>query len=439
MTSTELQQRIAAELDEADLITAKAEEQDRLPNDEEQAKIDALQANAQAMIEEKAVVDARVASRERQANLRKQFEGDGAPSPRKAVTSGVRDNILDDPKRGWASANDLYKAVHNAAKGGAFIDPKLHIGAAATGASFGDGASLGFLLPPEFSNSIWDNLNTGADSLLSMTDQHQVDGESLTFPANAETSRATGSRYGGVRGYWIAEADQITSSKPKVRQMKLEPQELAVLVYGTEKLLKNSGAAENYISDAASDEIRFMVGDAIVNGDGAGKPLGLLNSGSVVQETRGTANLFRQKDVANMWARLHARMMPTAVWLINQSVLPQLLQMFHPVENVAGSENVGGFNASLFNAQAFTLMGRPIILSEYTKALGTTGDVILANLGSYATGTRGGVDSAMSIHLRFDYAETAFRFMFAVDGESWMNSAITPFAGSTLSNIITLS
>ena len=36
----------------------------------------------------------------------------------------------------------------------------------------------------------------------------------------------------------------------------------------------------------------------------------------------------------------------------------------------------------------------------------------------------------MSMHLRFDYAETCFRFMFAVDGQPWLASAITPFKGS---------
>ena len=439
MTINEITARIAAEDDKVTQIRSRCADAAREMNAEEVAEVAALLDNMEALTEERDQLEERRALVERQSNLQQRIKGEPA-TKRVAHTSNVRDNIENDPKRGFAHAGEYFGAVHNAAKGGAFIDPRLMIGAAATGSSFGDGASLGFLLPPQFSTSIWDNLNNGADSLLALTDSYVVEGESLTFPANGETSRATGSRYGGVRGYWIAEADQITSSKPKVRQLKLEPQELAVLCYGTDKLLKNSGAAEQYINGAASDEIRFMVGDAIVNGNGVGKPDGLLASGSTVTVTRGTASLFRQKDVANMWARLHARLMPGAVWLVNQSVLPQLLQMFHPVENVAGSENVGGFNASLFNAQAFTLMGRPIIISEYTKALGTTGDVILTNLSSYATGTRGGVDSAMSIHLRFDYAETAFRFMFAVDGQSWMNSAITPFdAGNTLSNIVVLS
>lgn len=46
----------------------------------------------------------------------------------------------------------------------------------------------------------------------------------------------------------------------------------------------------------------------------------------------------------------------------------------------------------------------------------------------------------MSIHLRFDYGETAFRFMFEIDGQPWIAEPLTPFKGSanTLSPFVTL-
>jgi HK97 family phage major capsid protein len=58
--------------------------------------------------------------------------------------------------------------------------------------------------------------------------------------------------------------------------VKVEPQQMAVLVYVTEKLLRNSPVAlEQYVSRSATSEISFMTGDAIVNGSGAGQPKGL--------------------------------------------------------------------------------------------------------------------------------------------------------------------
>jgi hypothetical protein len=45
----------------------------------------------------------------------------------------------------------------------------------------------------------------------------------------------------------------------------------------------------------------------------------------------------------------------------------------------------------------------------------------------------------MSVHLKFDSAQSAFRFIFEVDGQPYLNSALTPFKGSnTLSTHINL-
>jgi HK97 family phage major capsid protein len=142
-------------------------------------------------------------------------------------------------------------------------------------------------------------------------------------------SRATGSRYGGVQGYWINEADQITKSKPKFRQVRVEPQELAVLVYLTDKLLQNSSAAalDRYVTTAAGDEINFLVGDSLVNGTGAGQPLGVMNAPCLItvnKETSQAAATFQQENVSKMWARMHPRWRQSAVWLMNVDCEPQL-------------------------------------------------------------------------------------------------------------------
>lgn len=323
------------------------------------------------------------------------------------------------------------------------IDIRLH--GAASGMNQAVPSEGGFLVPPQFSTKIWDEMNGAPDNLLSLTDSYPVDGESITFNANAETSRATGSRYGGIRGYWINEADQITKSKPKFRQARIEPHELAVLVYVTDKNLRNSTTAlQTYLQRAAADEINFMVGDSIVRGGtGAGQPLSLLNSGalvSVAKETNQAAATFNQKNISKMWSRLHPRARGNAVWLMNVDVEPELDGLNTVVTNVAGTENVGGYQNKVYDAEKNTLKGRPIKFVEFCETLGTKGDVILWAPGWYLTGVRsGGINEAMSIHVRFEYAETAFRFMFAVDGQPWLADPLTPFKGSkTLTSHVSL-
>lgn len=442
MTKAELQAKRAAKLAAAKALLEANPEMSA----EHTAQFDALRAEAADFKAQIEAIDAREAMA---AELDDELADlEAVPAPRSVAKNSrtpranVRDRREDDPKRGFANFGDFGNAVAAASRPGVRMqDERLLIGATAQGLEQGVGANGGFTVPPAYATTIWDGMNAAPDNLLGRTDQYTVEGESLTFNANAETSRATGSRYGGVQGYWIAEADQITKSKPTFRQMKLEPSQLAVLVYATEKLLKNSAVAlDQYLTRAATEEISFLVGDSIVNGTGVGKPKGILASAArvaVAKETGQTAATIVYANIVKMWSRLHARSRAGAVWYVNQDIEPQLALLTMPV----GTGGVpvylppGGASASPFA----TLFGRPIIPIEYCPTLGTEGDIILADLKAYASGTQGGVESAMSMHLRFDYAEMAFRFMFAVDGQPWLAAPITPFKGSnTTSPFVTL-
>lgn len=357
------------------------------------------------------------------------------------MVTNVRERLEDDPRRGFNDFGHFASMVATGMSPGVQADVLLApLNAAVTGMSQGTGSDGGFLVPPEFSQTIWDGMNTASDNLLGRTDGYTITGDSLTFPANAETSRATGSRWGGIRGYWMSEASQFTSSKPTFREVKLEPQELGVFVYVTNKLLRNATALEQWLTRGAIDEINWLVGNAIVNGTGSGQPLGMLKSGSVVsvtkEPTQATKSIVYQ-NIVNMWARLHPNAQAGAIWLHNVDVFPQLSSMSLDV----GTGGIPVFipAGGLSGAPFATLLGHPLVPSEFCATLGTEGDLILCDMSKYATGTRGGIDSAMSIHLRFDYAESVFRFMFAVDGQPWLASAITPANGTnTLSSHVTL-
>lgn len=382
----------------------------------------------------------------RGSRTRTDAEGDTTPvadgGRRLAVVTNVRERVQDDPRRGFQSAGEFGLAVMNAMLPGIRAqDERLAALASISGMGQTVGADGGFLVPPEFSNAIWDGLNTAPDNLLGRTDQYTVQGESLTFPANAETSRATGSRYGGIQGYWLAEGSQMQGSKPKFRDVKLEPHGMAVLVYVTDKLLKNSPVAlDQYLTRAATDEIAYLTGESIISGTGVGKPKGILNSAcrvSIAKENAQAATTIVAANINKMWSRMHPKSRANAVWFINVDIEPQL-------ELLTMNVGTGGIPiylppGGIADAPNSRLKGRPVIPIEYCETLGTEGDIILADLKAYASGTRGGVEAAMSMHLRFDYNESAFRFLFEVDGQPWLNSAITPAKGSnTLSPFVTL-
>ena len=133
----------------------------------------------------------------------------------------------------------------------------------------------GALVPPDFTTQIWERLYS-TEKLLPRTQGYTISGNTFTMPANSETSRVDGSRWGGVLGYWEGEAQQLTGSRPKFRNLNLRLKKLTVFSFVTNELLTDSATAlEQYLGRVVPQEIEFKIHDALINGTGAGIPLGI--------------------------------------------------------------------------------------------------------------------------------------------------------------------
>ena len=84
----------------------------------------------------------------------------------------------------------------------------------------------------------------------------------------------------------------------------------------------------------------------------------------------------------------------------------------------------------IVNAPNDTLMGKRVNYVETASTEGTVGDLMFLDLSQYVTITKGGMQSASSIHVSFTTDQTAFRFVMRVDGQPLWNSALTPYKGS---------
>lgn len=264
----------------------------------------------------------------------------------------------------------------------------------------------------------------------------------ITMPYIDETSRATGSRLGGVQMYWQDEAQQMTASKPAIGKLAMSLNKITGLCYATDELLQDARQLAAIIGESFRKEMTFSLEDAIFRGSGAGRPLGFMNSNckiTVSKEGSQPADTIVFDNVAAMMARLNPASIPTAVWLANISCLPQLLKMSVPIQNIAATENVGGSGAGLiYDPSTRKLLGLQVLFNEYSEALGDEGDLALCDLNEYLVIDRA-AESASSIHVRFDYGETAFRFVYRVDGLPAQKTALTPYKGTaTTSPFITL-
>lgn len=435
----ELRKQYKEALDNAEKLQNLADSEERELTEDEQSVFDEYMAAADSL-EPKIANLEKLQEKLKNTNFSSdQPVGSDVPKPVPLATN-VHDRREDDPKCGFANFGEQAIAVQAASSGGS-VDERLLVSSAAQGNNTVIGSEGGFAISPQFSNDIYGRLMGEQSNLLALTDNYTITGSSLTFKAVDGTVRTSGQRYGGVYAYWTEEGGQITKSEVKLRDLTLKPKKLAALVYATNELLEQSTAMTQIMNRGAVAAIGAKTNDAIINGNGVSKPLGMLNGGSVItvaKETSQAADTVVAANVNKMWARLPAEDTSQAIWLHNHTVVSQLDGVNIPLTDVGGTATVVGFSTNIYNSANETLKTRPLVRSEYCKTLGDKGDIILCNPKAYAVGIRGTVKTAMSMHLRFDYDESVFRFIFEVDGQSWMNDVITPENGDTLSSVITL-
>ena len=346
----------------------------------------------------------------------------------------------DEPTENhWLSFGEQLGAVRAAASNKQY-DPRLVAGA--LGANELVDSDGSFLVQPEFADGILQH-TFDVGQLASRTNQFKLQRNRVILPAVDENSRANGSRWGGIQAFWDFEAGSYTSSKPKFRQMELNLNKLTGLIYLTEELSEDSMAMGQFVEQGFSDEFSFKIDDAILNGPGAGAPLGILNSDAllvIAEEGGQSATTIVTNNILKMWQRLPVRSRQDACWFINQDVEAQLYPL------TLGSPSLGqilmytppGMNG---NTSGYgLLMGRPVIPIEQAATLGTQGDIVLCDMQQYLLAQKAsGIRADVSIHVAFLTGEQAFRFMLRVDGQPMWRKPLTPFNGSnTLSPFIAL-
>ena len=239
----------------------------------------------------------------------------------------------------------------------------------------------------------------------------------------------------------------VNATKPKFGLLEIRLEDLMGICYTTDRAQRDATSLGQIIQKAFASEFAFKVDDEIIRGTGVGQCLGLLNSGALVTVTKETSQVTATlvaENVIKMRSRLRARSRPKSAWFYNQELDVQLPQMNIKVKNVAGSENVGGFPVympagGLSGAQYDTLFGRPMIPIEQAEALGTKGDIFLADLSEYLLIRKGALETAESIHVRFLYGENTFRFTYRINGAPAWKTVLTPYKGSaTQSPFITV-
>ena len=342
--------------------------------------------------------------------------------------------------KGFDSFGEQLSAIVRASVPGPerHVDERLIYRGETRGASGPSGANEaapsagGFLLQTDFSQEIWKKAHMNS-VFAQRCRRVPISSSSNKFKMNAvdETSRANGSRWGGIRVYRVNEAGTVTATKPKFRQIEMSLEKMMGLCYATDELLEDTTALESVVMQGFTEEMAFKLDDEIVRGSGAGECLGMLNAGCLVSqgaETNQTADTIIAENVINMYSLMPADCLGRGEWFINSECFPQLFQMHIAV----GTGGIPVFlpPGGLSSAPYGSLLGRPIVPSEHCEELGTQGDILFADMSQYLIIDKGGVDAASSIHVLFIYDEMTFRFTARNNGQPLWDSALTPYQGA---------
>jgi len=350
------------------------------------------------------------------------------------------EKLLDDPEeeRGkkFRSLGEQMMAVYRAATPGARMDTRLST-RSASGLNQANPSDGGFLVQKDFVGEL---LKRTYDTGILVGKVRKIplstNANGIKINAVDEDSRANGSRWGGLQTYWEAEAERLTASKPKFRQMELSLKKLTGLCYVTDELLQDAAALENVIKQGFAEEFGFKLDDAILRGTGVGMPLGILNGQALVkvEKEAGQTEKITVENLVKMWSRMWSRSRANAIWYINPEIEPHLYTL------KVGDRPVYIPPAGLSEAPYGTLFGRPVVPLEQCSALGDIGDIILADFSQYLLIDKGGLNATSSIHVRFLYDENVFRFIYRVDGQPIWNKALAPYKGSaTVSPFVAMS
>ena len=341
-----------------------------------------------------------------------------APAVQFGAGARAKENIEDDPKRGFRSYGEFCADVVRASTGKDVSETFKR--AATTFSNEASGPDGGYAVPPQFVSEI-SSYAYGEQSLLALADDTPVTGNTMTFPKDETTPWGST----GITASWEGEGNQSTPKKAALGEAQLKLRKLKVLVAATEELLADAPAMSSYLIRKSGEAVDWKVNDAILNGTGAGMPMGILNSGCLVAQTKETgqaADTIVAKNIAKMYSRVVMGAGANLVWLLNPDAFPEVITLTlnnNPIWVPASEGFKGAPNGLLF--------GRPLLLTDACDTVGDQGDIVLANMAGYRSITKaGGVEFAQSMHLWFDQDLMAFRLIFRMDGQPAMAAAITP-------------
>ena len=208
----------------------------------------------------------------------------------------------------------------------------------------------GYLVPDEFERTLVEALE---EENVFRTLAHVIKTSSGDRKIPVVASKGTAS--------WVDEEGAYTESDDAFSQVSIGAYKLGTMIKVSEELLADSVFdLEAYISKEFARRIGAREEESFFNGDGKGKPLGILaaTGGAEVGVTAASATAITADEVIDLFYSLKAPYRKNAVWLLNDATVKQIRKL---------KDTTGQYlwQPSLVAGTPDTILGRPVKTSAF--------------------------------------------------------------------------
>ena len=185
---------------------------------------------------------------------------------------------------------------------------------------------------------------------------------------------------------WIEEGESLTFGDDTFDQIILDAHKLHVAVKVTEELLYDSMFdIENYLFDAFGKALANAEEDAFINGDGNGKPLGILAAAGGAQTgvTTASSTAITADEVINLVYSLKRPYRKNAVFIMND-------QTIAAIRKLKDGNGMYMWQPALTAGEPDRLLGYPVHTSQFMPTIAAGAKTIaFGDFSYYNIGDRG--------------------------------------------------
>ena len=220
---------------------------------------------------------------------------------------------------------------------------------------------------------------------------------------------------------WVDEEGAYSESDDAFAQITLGAYKLGTMMKVSDELLNDSVFdLENYLSGEFARRIGNAEEDAFINGDGVGKPTGILaaKGGGEIGVTTSSGTAFTADDLINLYHSLLTPYRKKAVWLMNDSTV----QFIRKLKDSNGQYL---WQPSLVAGTPNTILGCPVMVSRYMPEIGAGNKAVaFGDFSCFWIADRQGRSFMRLNELFAAHGQVGFRGSQRVDGKLILPEAI---------------